>query len=42
VGQLELVGSVGFGIVRSLGLGLKVMVSVSISDSGDKTGLPPQ
>jgi len=44
VGQLGLVESVGLGLgfVRSLGLVLRVGVSVDISGSGDKPGLPPQ
>jgi len=42
VGQLGLVESVGLGLVRSLRSGLRVMVSVSVSGSGDKPGLPPE
>jgi len=44
VSPLGLIGSAGLrlGLVTSLGLWLRVRVSVSISGGGDKTGLPPQ
>jgi len=41
VSQLGLVG-LELGLVTSLGLGLRVRVSVSIRGGGDKPGLPPQ